>query len=79
MIKSVATGLCILAVSGTLAFAQSSTAPTSTGPIAQNTHSSAMNANAKMMMSKKMMMMKKKRMMMMKKKKMMMMKKKGMM
>ncbi len=84
MIKSVATGLCVLAISGTLAFAQSSqgqaganTGPTS--PTAQNTHTGAMNANARMM-SKKMMMMKKKRMMMMKKKRMMMMKKKkGMM
>ena len=80
MIKSVATGLCVLAISGTLAFAQSgqgqagaNTSPTS--PAAQNTHGSAMDANARMM-GKKMMM--KKRMMMMKKKRMMM-KKKGMM
>lgn len=79
MIKSVAAGLCVLAISGTLAFAQSSQGQAgTTGPIAQNTQSSAMNANARMM-GKKMMMMKKKRMMMMKKKKMMMMKKKGMM
>ncbi len=80
MIKSVATGLCVLAISGTLALAQSGqTQAGSTGPIAQNTQTSAMNANARMM-SKKMMMMKKKKMMMMKKKRMMMMKKKkGMM
>jgi hypothetical protein len=59
MIKSVTTGLCILALSGTLALAQSSqpqggaaTGPTS--PTAQNTQTAPMNSNAKMMKKKKM-------------------------
>jgi hypothetical protein len=59
MIKSVATGLCILALSGTIALAQSSqpqggaaTGPTS--PTAQNTQTAPMNSNAKMMKKKKM-------------------------
>ncbi len=78
MIKSVTTGLCVLAISGTLAFAQSSQGQTgTTGPVAQQTQSNPMDANARMM-GKKKMMMKKQRMMMMKKKKMMM-KKRGMM
>jgi pentapeptide MXKDX repeat protein len=59
MIKSVTTGLCILALSGGLAFAQSSqgqaganTGPTS--PTAQMSKSNPMNANARMMKKKKM-------------------------
>ena len=79
MIKSVAAGLCVLALSGTLAFAQSSQGQAGTGPIAQTTQTNPMDANARMMGKKKMMMMKKQRMMMMKKKRMMMMKKRGMM
>ena len=58
MIKSATTGLCILALSGTLAFAQSSqgqaganTGPTS--PTAQKTQTNPMNSNA-MMKKKKM-------------------------
>jgi hypothetical protein len=58
MIKSVTTGLCVLALSGTLAFAQSSqgqaganTGPTS--PTAQKTQTNPMNSNA-MMKKKKM-------------------------
>jgi hypothetical protein len=53
MIKSVTTGLCVLALTGTLAFAQSSqgqaganTGPTS--PIAQKAQTNPMDSNAKM-------------------------------
>jgi hypothetical protein len=59
MIKSVTAGLCMLAISGTLAFAQSSqgqaganTGPTS--PTAEKTQTNPMNANARMMKKKKM-------------------------
>lgn len=62
MIKSLTTGLCIVAFTGSLAFAQSSqgqsgaaTSPTSVN--AQTTQGDAMNANAKM--KKKKMKMKK--------------------
>jgi hypothetical protein len=77
MIKSITAGLCVLAVTGTFAFAQSSQGQAgTTGPIAQQTQSNPMDANARMMGKKKMMM--KRKMMMMKKKKMMM-KRRGMM
>jgi hypothetical protein len=60
MIKSVTTGLCVLALSGTFAFAQSSQGPAAgnTGPIAQNTQAAPMNSNARMMKMKKKKMMK---------------------
>ena len=55
MIKSVTTGLCVLALSGTIALAQSSqgqaganTSPTSPSPIAQKAQPDPMNSNAKM-------------------------------
>ncbi|GAC1344324.1 MAG: hypothetical protein NVS2B1_15880 [Bradyrhizobium sp.] len=60
MIKSVTTGLCLLALSGTIAFAQSSqgSAGGNTGPIAQNTQAAPMNSNGRMMKMKKKKMMK---------------------
>lgn len=79
MIKSMTAGLCVLAISGTIALAQSTQTQSGTGPIAQQTQSNPMDANARMMGNKKMMMMKRHKMMMMKKKRMMMMKRKGMM
>lgn len=59
MIKSLATGLCIVALTGSLALAQSSqpqggAATGSTSPTAQNTQPDQMNSNAKMMKKKKM-------------------------
>ena len=81
MIKSVATGICVLALTGTLAFAKSGPAQgeaTSgvSSQSAQTMKADPMDSNARMM-GRKMMM--KKKMMMMKKRRMMMMKKKGMM